>query len=81
MSAIFTITYRVITSPSFFVIASPSLPVILSEAKNLTVLRVNSARQSISPTQIASAGFTSLATTERKYRSDTERGHPFDACE
>ena len=51
------------------VIASPSFFVIASEA-----------RQSISPTEIASAGFASLVTTEKKYHSGTERGHPFDGC-
>jgi hypothetical protein len=36
-------------APHFFVIASPSPLVILSEAKNLTSLRVNSAWQSHCP--------------------------------
>jgi len=60
------ITSCVIASPSFFVIAS-DLPAKAWQA---------GARQSISPTEIASAGFASLATTEKKYHSGTERGRP-----
>jgi hypothetical protein len=52
------------------VIASPFFFVIASETQ-----------QSISYTEIASAGFASIATTERKWHSGIERGHPFDACE
>jgi hypothetical protein len=62
MFVILTITYRVIVSSFFFVIASE-------------------ARQSLNPTEIASAGFTSLAMTEKKCHSGTERELPFDACE
>jgi len=52
------------TGKFFSVIASPSLPVILSEAKNLIPLRTGSAKQSLPlPYGIASS-LTLLAMTE-----------------
>jgi hypothetical protein len=62
MFVVLVIISCVIASPLFFVIAS-DLPAKAWQA---------GARQSISPTEIASAGFASLTTTESKCHSGTE---------